>query len=87
MLENGTHPIFQPGLLEQSKRFRPDLHFFLKISFINAKFQPPVFLLILAVNRQKFAYYENIFTIACEEQFIIFLGGFRGIWSNLLISH
>jgi len=44
-----------------------------------------LFFVIPAANRQKFAYYENIFTIACEEQFIIFLDGFRGRQSNLLI--
>jgi hypothetical protein len=43
----------------------------LKISAINARFQITAFLLP-PEYRQKFAYYENIFTVACEEQFIVF---------------
>jgi hypothetical protein len=79
MLENGTHPIFQPGPLEQSKLLILDLQFFSENFIHQCEISATSFFVDPCRNRQKFAYYENIFTIACEEQFIIFLDGFSRI--------
>jgi hypothetical protein len=39
----------------------------------------------IPIQRQKFAYYENIFPILCEEQFIVFLATKGRYTYNLLI--